>query len=322
MRRTAAALVCLLGLYAAACAPAPPLPDQPRPAGADIGIEASPVPLDATAPDRVEVDGFRYAGGLKLDSRDTSRLHGLSDLNLDDQGTLEAVTDEGDLLTAQLVLSTDGRPVALRHARLAPLRGPDGRVLPSKEASDAEGLVKLANGDRLVSFERDHRIWLYPASGGPPRAAPAPVGAFPPNGGFEAMSAYAAAGPDAYLVGAEESGQVWVCRLSLGCTEQPGPAKEQDFGLVAIAPLPDGAIAYLLRAWDPIRGSRVQLSIERQGRPITRLTLARPLTVDNLEGLTVVPRANGELRFYLLSDDNFSPRQQTLLLGFDWRPRG
>jgi hypothetical protein len=27
---------------------------------------------------------------------------------------------------------------------------------------DAEGMAILANGDRLVSFERNHRIWLYP----------------------------------------------------------------------------------------------------------------------------------------------------------------
>jgi hypothetical protein len=34
-----------------------------------------------------------------------------------------------------------------------------------------------------------------------------------------------------------------------------------------------------------------------------------------------VPRADGAIRFYLLSDDNFSKLQRTLLLAFDWRPQ-
>ena len=36
--------------------------------------------------------------------------------------------------------------------------------------------------------------------------------------------------------------------------------------------------------------------------------------------IRVVP-ADGGVRFYLLSDDNGSSSQRTLLLAFDWRPR-
>jgi hypothetical protein len=45
------------------------------------------------------------------------------------------------------------------------------------------------------------------------------------------------------------------------------------------------------------------------------------LTVDNLEGVAAVPRPGGVTRFYLVSDDNASPQQRTLLLAFDWRSR-
>ena len=45
-----------------------------------------------------------------------------------------------------------------------------------------------------------------------------------------------------------------------------------------------------------------------------------PMSVDNYEGVTVVPKGNGGWRLYLLSDDNFSPTQRTLLLAFDWMP--
>jgi hypothetical protein len=51
------------------------------------------------------------------------------------------------------------------------------------------------------------------------------------------------------------------------------------------------------------------------------LELDPPFTVDNFEGVAAVPRPGGVTRFYLLSDDNASVQQRTLLVAFDWRPR-
>jgi hypothetical protein len=51
------------------------------------------------------------------------------------------------------------------------------------------------------------------------------------------------------------------------------------------------------------------------------MDMAPPLTVDNFEGMTAVIDAAGGIRFYLVSDDNASSTQRTLLLAFDWRPR-
>jgi hypothetical protein len=44
--------------------------------------------------------------------------------------------------------------------------------------------------------------------------------------------------------------------------------------------------------------------------------LRRPLTVDNFEALAVRPATDGRAFIYLLSDDNQSDRQRTLLLQF------
>ena len=46
--------------------------------------------------------------------------------------------------------------------------------------------------------------------------------------------------------------------------------------------------------------------------------LSLPSTVDNFEGLAAAATANG-VRLYILSDDNGSARQRTLLLAFDVR---
>ena len=66
---------------------------------------------------------------------------------------------------------------------------------------------------------------------------------------------------------------------------------------------------------------RVTLRIaEADGRTVDELALGAPLTVDNYEGLAALPRADGSVRFYLISDDNFSRLQRTLLVAFDWHP--
>ena len=53
---------------------------------------------------------------------------------------------------------------------------------------------------------------------------------------------------------------------------------------------------------------------------VDEMTMAPPLTVDNFEGIAVVPRATGGIRLYLVSDDNGSATQRTYLLAFDWQP--
>lgn len=312
------ALIALAGL--AACAPAPSaLPAVPVAAGTSIAVKAVSVPLNPEAPGQTAIGGFAYAGGLELSSTETSRFHGLSDLVVDAEGRLTAISDEGDLIEGQLVFEGD-RLTGLSDVTLRPLSGLDGQPLPSKEMSDAEGLAILANGDMLVSFERQARVWLYPADGGPPRSAPGPAAEFPLNGGLEALAPDPERGADAYVVGGEESGETWTCRIATTCTPGATVTKGAEFGLVAMRRLPGDQSAYLLRAWDPLRGSRIVLSLTGAGGERARMEMAKPLTVDNFEGVDFVPRPGGGYRVYILSDDNFSASQRTLLLAFDWRP--
>ena len=283
----------------------------------EIDIDAVPVPLNPRNPSAMAIGDFHYAGGLVLTSRQTDQLHALSDLEVTGTNKLTAVGDLGVLVHARLVLNSAGRLVGLADARLTPLTGEDGKPFTDKTDADAEGLALLANGDRLVSFERRDRIWLYPASGGPPRPAPMPAVSFPLNGGMEALAPDPEAGADAYVVGAEVSGDTWTCRLrSKPCVKGPTIDKSEGFGLVAIKRLPGMQTAYLLRALN-----RISLRIFRSSKMVARMDLAPPMTVDNFEGLAAVPRPSGALRFYLLSDDNATATQRTLLLAFDWRPR-
>ena len=307
----------IAGVWAAPqSSPVAPIPTDP------ISIDAVPVPLNPQNPSEMAIGDFLYAGGLELTSRQTDRLHGLSDLVVTGTDRLTAVGDEGILLDVRLILDGAERLVGVTDARLTLLTGEDGKTLPGKEEADAEGLTQLPSGDRLVSFERRHRIWLYPAAVGPPRPVPAPEVPFPPNGGMEALAADPEAGVDAYVVGAEVTGDTWTCRLSsTTCIKGPSVDKLEEFGLVAISRLPRMQTAYLLRAFDTARGNRITLKILRSTTLVARMDMAPPMTIDNFEGLAAVPRTDGLVRFYLISDDNGSASQRTLLLAFDWRPR-
>lgn len=287
-----------------------------------IVINAVAVPLNPVRPSDGAIGEFSYAGGLALTSLQTDRLHGLSDIVVSGSGSFTAVGDEGILLQARLVLDASERLVGVADARLSLLTGEDGKPLSGKTDADAEGLAEFPNGDRLVSFERRHRIWLYPANGGRPHAVASPDSEFPSNAGMEALAVDPDAGPGAYVTGAEGSGRTWTCVLdSPTCVPGPDVEMAKDFALVALARLPNAQTAYLLRALHGIGGSRITLEILGHDGLVARMDMARPMTVDNFEGLAAQLRPDGRVRFYLISDDSGSARQRTLLLAFDWRPR-
>jgi len=326
----------VLGLASLAlgqCAKAPPqpavLPIAPVKVGPEIGLEITPVPLSAANPPPVAIGRFVYAGGIAISSPGTQRLHGLSDLKFGPDGAIVSVTDEGDLFEARLKLDETGRLVGLTDGKLQPLKGPDGQPLQGKDQSDAEGLAILANGDRLVSFERNHRIWLYPRQGdgtyGPPRAVNKPATTFPDNEGMEALTAYPIAGPDAYLVGGEE-GEVWLCKVSAPCVGLT-PQSPPDFtwGLTSFAAFEGQAVAALYRAFDPIRGWRGQVRFVVDPRaPAAKQALAATMTLDgaitrdNFEGIALSRSPSGATRIYLVTDDNDASNERTLLMAFDW----
>jgi hypothetical protein len=321
-----------LALALFACAPPPaPLPGSPVPADGSILVQGEPVAMDPRDPKNERQGTFTYAGGLALTSEQTSRLHGLSDIKVWPDGRFLAQGDEADQVEGRLVLDRAGRLRGVTEVRLRALKDAEGRDLYAlgTRMRDAEGVAEFPNGDRLVSFEQTDRVLLYPAAGGPPRQAPAPEIAWKFNGGMEALDIHPQGGPDAYVVGVEADGRTFVCRLGGGCAPDRTVPLPDLYELAALAVLPDGRRAYLLRAFDAVRGNRNILRIVgADGTVLDQLSLGRPLINENFEGVAAVLGRSGSVRFYLISDDNFGTYmgtptgQRTLLLAFDWRPGG
>ena len=330
MRRRLAAIpgaVAAVALSLTACVTArPQLLVAPVKAGPSVAIQSAPVMLDPSDPGRTSAGDFTYAGGIAVTSNETSRLHGLSDLVVDADGGVLSVSDDGaDLFTGRLVLDASGRLVGLTDGALRPLTGFDSQSLQGKAWTDAEGVTRLANGEMLVSFEHEHRIWAYaPSTNRPPKPVARPEVSMADNDGMEGLAAAPTVVGDGYWVGTEPGG-IWFCRLHASCEEKAGlPKPPIGYRLSSLTTGLKGELVILHHSYIPAIGSRIILTVVRDPLGSRRVagsfTLVPPMTVDNFEGVAVVAKPGGGWRIYLLSDDNFNPTQRTLLMAFDWMP--
>jgi hypothetical protein len=185
----------------------------------------------------------------------------------------------------------------------------------------------LPDGALAVSFERVPRIWRYPTIDARPEPLPRLPGIerAPGNGGVEALMALA----DGRLFALTE---YWIRGPAIQGWIQDGKrwrrvglAFDGAFRPSDAARLPSGAVLLLERAYAEDRGivsvrlRRVPAAALRSRGPIRGELLAElecPLQLDNFEGIDVVAGSAGETLVYLVSDDNFSPLQRTLLLQF------
>lgn len=197
-------------------------------------------------------------------------------------------------------------------------------------------MTRLADGDWLVGFERDHRIWRYAgadASGslpeGPaaPFAAPLEIRDLPENNGIEAMAELADGRLLMLAEGEEDApgdGVGWLGKP--GAWSQVAIRRSDGFRPTALAALPSGGALLLERYFTKAKGPGARISylpassLTGSGRlePILLAEWRLPLTVDNFECLAVAPDPAGGFYLFVLSDDNQNPLQRTLLLQFHW----
>jgi len=263
--------------------------------------------------------GVRYAGGVTVLADAGSPLHSLSDLKLTGDGGFIAVSDVGDLARGTLALDADGQLIGLQKLGVRRLTQSDGAPIRQKMEGDAEGLALTTDGDLLVSFERDHRIWNY----GPltalraPQAVRRPDFPFAENDGMEGL----AASGDGWRV-AGESGGVWDCsaaRCAVVTGPPPTPIAFGDYRITGMDRDPAGDGWFVVqRAFGFPAGLRARvrrMAADGALGPVL-VELKLPGTTDNFEGIAAETRGAGT-RIYILSDDNEVAVQRTMMLAFD-----
>lgn len=300
-----------------------------------ITISSLPIPTFKVRSGETRFGPFEYLGGVELTSPDPI-FGGLSALRLLDDGTgVIAVTDTGYWLTGDLQRDRNGRITGLANAVLAAMRNLAGEVVQSRYQADAEGLA--IDGDRvLVSFERDHRIEVFALSGIPTAAPvstlahPIPDYEFRSNRGMEALAiAPKGSALDGAVIAVSEKsinkqGDVFAAIVT-------GPGKgvffvrrHPPFDVTDGDFLPNGDLLLLERRFSVSQGvgmriRRISGGDIRAGKTVDGDVLLEAdfgYQIDNMEGLDVTTGPDGSTRVLLLSDDNHSLLQRTLLLEF------
>jgi hypothetical protein len=288
------------------------------------GAALPPAPLDGP---------LRSLGGFELDAARLGAAN-LSGIHLDANLVATMVDDRGRWAQARVELR-EGIAHRLLPIASGPLRDGAGRPLPRGRAADAESIARLPDGTWLVGFERWHRIRAYRRLDGPGTYVEAPPGLdrAPPNGGLEALALLAdgrlfAITEELRAPNAPALRQAWIGRpgrwLPLAWRPEPG------FVPVDAAGLPDGGALVLERRFTWLTGFAARLvrvpaaalAAAREGtvlagEPVLRLD-GTALPAENWEGVAAA-RHDGRVVVAMVTDDNSSIAQRSLMLLFDLR---
>ena len=291
-------------------------------------VELVPIDVDRKRVERRNFGALTLLSAFQLTSKD-KRFGGLSGLSVGPDGRLYAVSDQGYWLSASMLLGPDGALKDLVDWRIAPILTTT-KLPVSGRLRDAEALAQARDGSFLVAFEGFHRIWRYSP---PPKTfestpvsvqIPSAVAQAPSNGGIEALATLA---DGRLLIIAEElenpdgSVKAWV--LDDGQFTELSYLPAKGFRVTDCAALNDGDVLVLERRYVPFGILSARLTLVKAGslQPGAKLAgkellkLEQPLAVENFEGIAVQQTSNGTMIF-IVSDDNYSSFQQTLLLQF------
>ncbi|NBN80390.1 hypothetical protein GWI72_19100 [Microvirga tunisiensis] len=331
----AAATLLLCGGFVLPAAAAGPLLSD----GTPVALSAARIERFARGEDTTRFGRLTFLGGLDITSanRDVGGLSGL--IVLDAGAEILAVTDNGLWVTFGLQQSADGTPLALRAPRFTPMLDAKGIELRRTQSSDTEAVTLGRNRGKqelFVSSERSNRILRFPW---PPAAdsrlisgveTPKALRELRGNKGLEALAAAPDAGPlGGALIAIGERGLSQTHDLPGFIIGGPRAGtfsitRSDNYDATDAAFLPDGDLVLLerrfnLRDWVGMRLRRIAADEIRPGAVLGGEILmeAGPAhQIDNMEGLAVHQDAQGRTILTILSDDNRSLLQRTLLLRF------
>lgn len=257
------------------------------------------------------------------------RFGGLSALLVDGDRLL-TLSDRGRLWSATLRLDGTGRLTGLGGWRVQEL-GEQG------QPPDSESLARLPSGRVVVGLEGSHAVAEFDprqprASMLPARPLPAPLDGSPPNEGVEALVDL----PDGWLLAISEGRVNGGEHAAVAWAEGKRPVVLGYRAALGFAPTGAdrlGRTLLVLERRASVLGGLEARIVEVdlgtvslaagaviQGRELARLDAAGGFG-ENYEGIAILRDPRGRLSVLVVSDDNFSALQRTLLLQLRWSPR-
>jgi hypothetical protein len=301
-----------------------------------IPLSFREIPLNPANPDQGRIGRLSYMGGLMLWSGD-QRFGGLSGLTISADGRqMLAVSDHGFWFSGRIQTNGRGWLIGVDAPALDPILNEHGAPVEGAWR-DAEAVEYGSGSSFIVSFERRHRLWRYDdlstnrAARAKPIEVPRNLAKAPKNGGIEALAVMTdgrllALSEDMDVDGGDKMG--WILHLQGAGHSTVSYRPGSNFKPTDMAALPNGDVLVLERRYTPVAGvaARIARLAAESVHPKARLRgeelalIQPPLNVDNMEGLAVTMGSDGATYLYILSDDNYSRGQRTLLMKFRLDP--
>jgi hypothetical protein len=316
--------------------PKPVVPDEYSVA-APVSIEVNTKPLpafDTRDHQRVRFGKLEYRSGLVLTSGFRG-FGGLSGLRLDAKGErFISISDKGSWFTGRIVYR--GREmVGLDDVEAAPMLGPDGRPITARGWFDSESIA-LDGAYVYIGLERVNQVLRFDFSKGFTRSRgevvpmPPAVKKLPFNKGLEALvmvpKGLALAGT---LIALSERGLDAEGNLIAFLVGGPSPGqfsvrRTNNFDISDAVLLPSSDLLVLERKFSLLEGigiriRRIALASVAPGAAVDGPSIFEAdlgQEIDNMEGIDAHVTPEGDTVLTMVSDDNFSLIQRTLLLQF------
>jgi hypothetical protein len=304
-----------------------------------IAVNARPIPFfDNRDHSRIRFGSLEFRSGLVLTSGFRG-FGGLSGLRLDAKGErFISFSDKGCWFTGRIVYS--GRAMSgLDEVEAAPMLGTDGKPITAHGWFDSESIA-LDGSLVYIGLERVNQILRFDFSKGftralgEPIAVPPAVKKLPHNKGLEALVVVPKEGikglPLAGTLvalserGLDRDGNLIAFLIGGSTPGQFAVRRTDNFDISDAVLLPSGELLILERKFSWLTGIGIRIRrIPLQslapgalvdGPAIFDADLADE--VDNMEGIDAHVTADGDTVLTMVSDDNFSMLQRTLLLQF------
>lgn len=301
-----------------------------------IGVASEPIRFFDRASHASRFGSLEFLGGLELSSAEMAFGAWSSVRFLPDRRHFIGVLDTGHWLKGEIERDGEGRLSGVDDMWLTSMRDVDGSYNQNKWSVDAESLA-IRGDEVVVSYEQRHRVTIFSplsqfetALPGGSLLLPFPTDELRNNGGLETLALSPVASPlgGALVTVAEKSRNRDEYRLA-GILDGPFRGvfrvrTSDDFDITDGTFLPGGDLLLLQRRFNladgvgmrivRIPGDMLRPGAVVEGRTILEADLG--YQIDNMEGLDAVQEEDGSVHLFIVSDDNHSILQRTLLLEF------
>jgi hypothetical protein len=323
-------------------APEKALPPDQAPVAAPVAIEVKARPIasfDMRDRSHLRFSSLQFRSGLVLTSSFPG-FGGLSGLRLDAKGErFISFSDKGNWFTGRIVYH-GAEMTGLADVEAAPMLGSDGKPITTRGWFDSESIAidgsQIENSKIYIGLERVNQVLRFDFSKGFTRSRgevvpmPPAVKKLPYNKGLEALLFVPKGMPLAGTLialserGLDPNGNLMAFLVGGPTPGQFSVRRTQKFDISDATLLPSGDILLLERKFSLIEGLNVRI------RRIPLKTLSPgalidgPVIfeadlgdeVDNMEGIDAFVTPDGDTVLTMVSDDNFSLLQRTLILQF------